>query len=281
VLALIARAVSVALLVASVAAVARADTTDDCVAANARAQALRKAEKLREAHDELVRCSAEACPKMVRDDCAARIEEVDRAIPTIVFLAKDASGHDVTHASVTMDGASLGELAGRALEVTVGDHEFSFTASNYKPLSRHFVIVEGQKGRLETVVLAPLVEPQKPPAIQVVAVTPAEPVRDLASERARRKTMRVVGFTLGAIGLAGFVTAIPFAALGASQNDALRNGGFATADDMVAADDTGKAYNVGLAVSLIAGTLFLGIGATLVLTHLEILGSPGGVAVRW
>ena len=275
--ALIARFASVVLLVSSLGSVARADTTDDCVAANARAQALRKADKLRDAHDELVRCSAEACPKMVRDDCAARLDEVDRAIPTVVFLAKDASGRDVTHVSVSMDGASLGELAGRALEVTVGEHEFSFSASGYKALAQRFVIVEGQKGRLETVTLESAAPIAQPRVVRPLVV--AQPNEQ--ADRSKRKTLRVVGFTIGALGLGGLIVAIPFAVLGGNQNGVLQAGGFATSDEIAAANSTGNAYNAGLAASLIGGVVFLGIGAVLVLANLEVRASPSGVALRW
>jgi hypothetical protein len=46
---------------------------------------------------------------MVRDDCTRRLDELDKAQPTIVFEAKDGAGRDLTAVQVTVDGKPLVE----------------------------------------------------------------------------------------------------------------------------------------------------------------------------
>jgi hypothetical protein len=93
---------------------------------------------------------------MVRDDCARRLDELDKAQPTIVFEVKDASGRDVTDVKVTMDGKALTErLNGRPVPVDVGEHFFTFEVDVQPPvtLTRTLVLAEGEKGRRERIVL--------------------------------------------------------------------------------------------------------------------------------
>ena len=113
----------------ALAGAARADpTTEECIDANAKAQALRRAGNLRHARENLLLCASASCPKMVRDDCTQRMDEVDRLTPTIVFQAKDAQGHDLSDVKVEVDGAPFTDrLVGTPLQVDVGEHTFSFS----------------------------------------------------------------------------------------------------------------------------------------------------------
>ena len=96
-------------------------TKEQCIAANDHAQEFRQAGKLSKAREQLVLCVAQSCPGPVREDCAQRLDEVDKAMPTIVFVVKDASGNDVSGVSVTMDGQPLAaKLTGAAVAVDPG-----------------------------------------------------------------------------------------------------------------------------------------------------------------
>jgi hypothetical protein len=72
--------VAFAMLFFASPAAADAPTKQECVAANEAAQDLRRAGKLREAREKLAVCLDEGCPKAVRDDCAQRRDEVDKAM---------------------------------------------------------------------------------------------------------------------------------------------------------------------------------------------------------
>ena len=94
-------------LVLTLAGSARADDTDTCVATNEKAQKLRREKKLRDALEELKVCSQPTCPTAVRRDCTEWLREVETAVPTLSFTAKDGNGQ------VTPDeiSAYLAEMA--------------------------------------------------------------------------------------------------------------------------------------------------------------------------
>ena len=105
-----------------------------CVNANADAQALRQDNKLTAAREQLALCVDPACPAIVREDCAKRLDDLERAQPTIVFDVKDSSGSDMSAVTVTVDGKPLAErLVGTALKVDPGEHVFLFTVVGRAP----------------------------------------------------------------------------------------------------------------------------------------------------
>jgi hypothetical protein len=256
-------------------------TTDECIEANTKAQSLRRAGKLRDAREQLLLCGSPSCPKMVKDDCAQRMDEVDRVMPTVVFQAKDAQGHDLSNVRVMIDGVLLTDkLVGVALQVDVGDHEVAFSADGYRPYTQHFIIVEGQKDRRENITLtstAPvLVIPPPPPPIQpintarpppppppVIYTPPIDPA--VVEARRSRRTTGILLTVFGGLSLGG---TIAFAVLGGQQNATIQAGGFATASDISSADTAGVAYNVGMGITLAGGLVLLAIGLPLTLVSL-------------
>src|SRR6516164_7821903 len=93
--------------IALVAAPRRAHADDTalaaCIAANEGSIQRRNEHKLLDARAQALQCAADACPAVMRDACKRRVEQVNAALPTIVFDVKDATGTDVA-AKVTMDG---------------------------------------------------------------------------------------------------------------------------------------------------------------------------------
>lgn len=136
-------------------------TSDQCVDANGRAQQLRRSGKFSAAREELRGCAAAPCPRMVRDDCTERLDDLDRAQPTIVFDGKDGAGNDVVAVRVTMDGQRLAEeLDGSPLRVDPGPHVFEFATAGQPSVTRTFVLKEGEKARIERIVLGPSRAPE-------------------------------------------------------------------------------------------------------------------------
>jgi hypothetical protein len=126
----------------------------ECVEANEAAQDLRRGGSLRAAHEKLATCTATACPAAVREDCAQRLSDVTAAQPTIVFVAKDATGADLETVRVTLDGAPFADkLDGTALEVDPGEHTFRFELPGARAVVKRLVLHEGEQGRRETVVM--------------------------------------------------------------------------------------------------------------------------------
>jgi len=170
-------------------------TKDQCITANETGQTLRQGGKLREARAQLLVCADKACPDIVRDDCAERLNDLDRSLPTIVFNAKGAADADLATVKVTMDGAPFAErLDGAPIAVDPGEHTFELSAEGYPTQKRVLVISEGAKGRREEISFAP--EAPVTPIAQAVAMpppyTPPPPNGD---------TQRLIAYVLGGAGV--------------------------------------------------------------------------------
>jgi hypothetical protein len=124
-------------------------TKEACIAAFDEAQRLRRAGSLRISREQLVICSQQECPAVVRADCAGVLREVESAQPSIVLKAADPSGNDLTDVSVELGGAKLTTtLDGRALAVDPGKLSLVFTRAPWKPVTVEVVVAEGEKGRI-------------------------------------------------------------------------------------------------------------------------------------
>jgi hypothetical protein len=134
--------------------VAAAQDMQRCIASNEKSIALRKAGKLRDALEELRTCAADRCVADIQTVCEQRIAEIHAAMPTIVFGAKDGSGHDLIAVKVGVDTKPLAErLDGAAIAVDPGAHDFSFEVAGRPVLMTRLLIREGEKDRHETVVI--------------------------------------------------------------------------------------------------------------------------------
>jgi hypothetical protein len=133
---------------------ARADLTKaQCVDANVSAQDLRRDGRLGAARVELVKCAGRSCPALVRDDCTRRLDEVDKAEPTIAFEVK-AAGADVFAVTIMVDGKPWTDtVEGKPIPVDPGKHVFTFSVAGHPSVTRTFVLTEGEKGRREQIVL--------------------------------------------------------------------------------------------------------------------------------
>ena len=172
-----------------------------------KAQEERAAGHLRSALLHLKSCIDPSCAKFIRDDCARWMDQVESALPTVVFAAQ-RKGQDLTDVEVSCDGEPLMiSLDGKAVPVDPGPHDFSFKAPDMDPMQRQIVIREGERNRMIAVEFS-------------VAETSASTTADanLAAESGRHKTIAhylpygLAG--LGALGGAGFAL---FAIQGNSQ----------------------------------------------------------------
>jgi len=159
---LVARLVLGVLLTASAS---RADepTKQECIAANESAQALRQAGKLRDARSKLSVCIASSCPGPVREDCAQRLEDVQKAIPTVVFDVKDTAGRDLLDVKLSVDGSAQGSVRATGVPLDPGPHTFRFEAAGAPAADKSVVVREGERERRITVVIGNSVAP--PPAV--------------------------------------------------------------------------------------------------------------------
>jgi hypothetical protein len=198
---------------------ASADVTkDQCLDANGKGQELRREHKLSEARDQLRACANPACPAMLRNDCTKRLDELERAQPSILFDAKDGSGRDLSTVKVTVDGRPLAErLDGTALEIDPGEHVFVFTAPGQPALAQTFVIKEGDTGRRERVVLGPMPGPAPVPRVPTESAAPSSPPAGGDVSSRGMGTQKILGLAVGGAGVAGIAVGSIFGAMTLSE----------------------------------------------------------------
>lgn len=280
-------------LVFSDRSAAAADPTmADCLAASDGSIALRNEHKLRAARQQLLVCAAASCPADIRVECSRHVDEVNAAIPTIVFEAKDQSGNDVSAVKVTMDGQPLAErLEGTAISLDPGEHSFTFQAFGQPTIEKQFVILEGQKGRRETVSFGtgapaaaggPPASPEAQPG--AVSAVPAE-------RSPQGDAQRISGLVVAGIGVAGLGIGALFGVQAMSKRDdaihACPNQ-CASQDGVNLWHDAKTAGNVSTAAFVIGGVALAG-GAALWFTaprsssqkaSLQVGLGPGAVQVK-
>jgi hypothetical protein len=204
---------------ASMATVAHAQDTDACIGANEKAVALRRADKLIEEQAALSTCAASSCPNTVRTSCLQRLGLVGQAIPSIVFVAKDASGHDLAAVKLTIDGAPYADrLDGSAIELDPGEHEFRFEVAGQAPVVVRFVTHQGEQNRRETIVfeVAPVPPAVVPPASPAFGAADSNPTTPAAADQTAADlggTQRTFGLVVGGVGVAGLVAGAVFGGL--------------------------------------------------------------------
>jgi hypothetical protein len=192
---------------------------DECIDANKSAQTLRRSGKLHAARTALHVCANEHCPGPVSDDCTSRLDEVERAMPSLVFEVRDGAGHDLTKVKVSMDGETFAEaLDGTPLAADPGAHTFVFEIEAQPPVTEKLVLREGEKGRHVRVVIG---EPAPTPAAGPFLSAPG-PARSEAAPPGRNG-MRVAGIAVGAagivsLGLGGVFGGLASASWSSSQN---------------------------------------------------------------
>jgi hypothetical protein len=167
-----------------------ASTKAECVAANETGQDLRHSGKLIEARTSLATCLAASCPGPVREDCAQRLAEIEQAVPTVVLVANDAAGKDLTSVRVMLDGQPwLDKLDGKAAFLNPGAHQFHFESDGVPAKDESVVISEGEKNRRIVVVLAP------PPVEHPLAA----PVPSGGASSARTQRTIGIGVAIGGV----------------------------------------------------------------------------------
>ena len=188
-------------------AVAANPNMSECIAANESAIKLRSDHKLLEARDQTVVCASSSCPGAIRNVCQQRIASLNVALPSIVFQAKDAGGNDLTAVTVTIDGRPLVDhLDGTAIAVDPGNHTFAFAVAGQPKVSKHIVVYQGEKGRQEPILIG------RPPALTAFG-SPGTGASPATPPSGGLGTQRILGLTLGGIGVAGIGLGSVFGAL--------------------------------------------------------------------
>ena len=216
-------ALALCLLLSPSAALAAGPTKEACVAANEAAQDLRQAGRLREARQKLLVCVSDACPGPVREDCVQRLNDVNTAMPTIVFEVKDPTGNDVSAARVSMDGQPLVDrVTGSAVSIDPGEHRFAFDDANgLSHVEQTVVVREGDHDRRVRVVLQAVRTETATSGTSspTEAPQPEAPASVNAGSTGVGSTQRLIGLVVGGTGVAGLVVGSIFGLVSKSTYD--------------------------------------------------------------
>jgi hypothetical protein len=138
-----------------------------CIAASDEAQQLKLDGKLTLARTRLLACARAECPAIVKQDCGQWLAEVDAALPTVVFGARDADGRDLFAVRVLEDGVMVADhLDGRALPVDPGPHLFRFETAAVGVVEVRVLARAGERNRAITAAFP------TPPGSRPAAATP-------------------------------------------------------------------------------------------------------------
>jgi hypothetical protein len=186
---------------------ARADgpSIAECLASSDASLKLGREHRLQEERVQLLVCASNACPDAIRNECIRRVDEVNAAIPTLIFEAKDAAGNDLSAVKVTMDGQVLVQsLDGTALSIDPGHHTFVLETQGQPPVQKELVLREAQKDRRETLSFGlpaappstsqPLARPEPVPA-------PPPPSSEHGGGLGTQKILALVAGGIGVVGL--------------------------------------------------------------------------------
>jgi hypothetical protein len=152
-----------------------------CSDAYEQGQRLRRRGELRAARKEFVECGRDVCPTRLSRDCIAWLGDLERALPSVVLIAREAGGRDVREVRVLIDGEpTASELDGRAVPVDPGEHTFRFEPKGGPPAEMRVLVFEGEKSRPIVATLEPAAPPpqgahDKPPPGPASRPEPAPP----------------------------------------------------------------------------------------------------------
>ncbi|WP_129349269.1 PEGA domain-containing protein [Sorangium cellulosum] len=177
-----------------------------CIAAHAEVQRLRKAHRLIAARRTVTDCTRPQCPVPVLRECAAWIDELEKVTPSVIFNVTSESGQ-ITGSKIVVDGQEVDlPSSGVPLSLDPGRHTYRVEQEGYRPVTREFVVFEGQRFVQLDIALVPLVAPVAPQA-KARATESYRPVPALT-------------YVLAGVGVAG---AAGFAVLGMMGSSELDN----------------------------------------------------------
>jgi hypothetical protein len=209
----------------------------ECLAANESSIKLRAQHELRAARSQLLVCAAASCPADIRSECARRVDELSRTLPSLVFEAKGPDGSDLAAVKVTMDGKPLVDrLDGTAVVVDPGEHKFVFETAGQRPVEKSFVVREGERGRHERVGFGT-------PATHADATSATAPSSVAGKMTTSGGSQRTIGLVTAGVGVAALATGAVFGLLANSAKSDYENhcGGSIGAPDPNFCDGTGIA----------------------------------------
>jgi hypothetical protein len=241
------------------------DTVAECLAASDASLKSGTEHRLRDERAHLLVCAAAGCPAEIREECIRRVDEVNAAIPTVIFEVKDAAGNDLSAVRVTMDGEMLVErLEGVALSIDPGAHTFAFEAPGRPRVLKHFVIRESQKDRREPITLDARASPSTGlPLAATQSTLPPQPAQGEGTSGLGMR--RIVTVVAGIVGVGGVGIGTAFGLTAWSKRDSARNAcpSLCSTQEGVDMWNDAKTWGNASTVAFVVGAVGVGTAAVL------------------
>lgn len=127
---------------------AAAKPTRACIDAHAEGQVERDAGRLIRASERFRACASEACPTVIRKECAELGATLEAQIPSVVVQAEDEQGRPIAGARATIDDAQpLLSLDGAPLSLDPGVHQVDVSLADGRRQTLNFSLSFGEKAR--------------------------------------------------------------------------------------------------------------------------------------
>ncbi len=125
-----------------------ASSKEECVDAHSRGQDLREKGQLTRARQMFMTCAQSACPGLIQADCARYGDDLDHAVPSVSFGARDGASTDLPNTSVYVDDQLLAMRLddGKSYDLDPGKHTVRFVHDG-RETSMNVVLNQGEKGR--------------------------------------------------------------------------------------------------------------------------------------
>ncbi len=191
---------------------------------------------------------------MIRRDCTAWLEKVGVQIPSIVLGARDADGHDVLDAIVTVDGQPLDRARGGPIELNPGPHVIRWESAGQPPVEMRVALRPQEKSRQVIATIG-----SSASGAATIANSAATSTRELAPTGAEKTTdatprpgLPVATYVFGGVGVVALGAFAYFGLRARRDSNALHDGcAPACAHDDVTA----------LKTKLVLADVALGVGA--------------------
>lgn len=189
-----------------------------CLESHEAAQVQRLGGHRLQARGLLQACASEACPALVREDCARWLVELRAEIPSVIFEVLTDRG-PARNASVLENGETIAtQLDGQPLELDAGLHTFEVKLEGQPAQTISVLVREGERGKLVSVDF-------RVPVAGPTLVAPA------ASTRTKRDARRVplLSYVLSGVALAALGNGVGFGVDASDRQSSARTGSDACA----------------------------------------------------
>lgn len=194
-----------------------------CIQTAEKGQAARQSGDLLGARTLFAQCAAVQCPRVVRRDCGAWLEDAAGQTPSVVLGAHDAQGRDVLDATASIDGAVVTRrLDGAPIELNPGPHTIRIEMSGAPAASVDVVVREGEKNRAIVVTIAPT-KPAPPLAVAPIPAPPPPTPAPQPPDGEAHHGLPLGTYLLGGLALVALGVFATFAVVGKNDSDNLHS----------------------------------------------------------